>query len=185
MMLLKGSRARNSFNIILNMCCSVCFILVVSASVHSDNSTAATELYDAHGEEVDSARFEEVAGEVKISLDLYGLSPGLHGIHIHSVGRCQRPDFESSGGHFNPDGKKHGLKNPEGPHGGDLPNVLIGSEGTARVEMTNPFVTLGKGKNSLFHRRGTSLVIHAYPDDEKTDPDGGAGPAIACGIISK
>ena len=91
----------------------------------------------------------------------------------------------TSGGHFNPEGKKHGLKNPDGPHAGDLPNLVVGEDGKETLEVIATRVTLKPGKNSLFPPGGTSLMIHADPDDYMTDPAGNAGARIACGTITK
>jgi Cu-Zn family superoxide dismutase len=101
------------------------------------------------------------------------------------VGKCDPPDFKTAGPHFNPDNKKHGVKNPDGPHAGDLSNIEVAADGTVRVTSLAPNVTLGEGPNSLFHDGGTSLVIHAQADDLMTDPSGNSGARIACGVIQK
>ena len=132
-----------------------------------------------------TVRLAQVPEGVKISLDVSGLSPGMHAFHIHGTGKCDPPDFKSAGGHFNPEGKKHGLKNPDGPHAGDMENVEVGEDGTAQVEVVNTRVTLGEGKNSLFQPDGTAIVIHAKADDNMSDPAGNAGPRVACGVIER
>lgn len=140
--------------------------------------------FDAQGKEVGKATLVESDG-VTITADFSGLPPGVHAMHIHTVGECHGPDFKSAGAHFNPFEKKHGLENPEGPHAGDLPNFEVKEDGTAHVEVTAKSVTLGEGKNSLFQPGGTCLVVHEKPDDHKTDPAGNAGARIACGVIVK
>lgn len=144
---------------------------------------AKATLVNPDGKQVGTATFEETAAGVKIRLEVSDLPPGKHAFHIHAVGKCDPPDFKSAGGHFNPLGKKHGVKNPEGHHAGDLPNIEVGPDGTGKVEVIARDVTLGPGPNSLFKPEGTALVIHADPDDDVTDPAGNAGARIACGVI--
>ena len=161
-------------------------LLLFSAIAYSQASaqTAEVELLNSKGKTVGRATLTEQQGGVRISLEAWKLSPGPHGFHIHAVGRCVPPDFTSAAGHFNPDGKKHGLKNPAGSHAGDLPNLVVGPDGSAAAEVVASQVTLEQAKNSLLGREGSALVIHASPDDEQTDPTGNAGARIACGVIS-
>ena len=142
-------------------------------------------LVNSAGEQVGSSRLEEAAGGVKITLEVSHLPAGVHAFHIHAVGKCEPPEFKSAGGHFNPAGKKHGMENPEGHHAGDMPNIEVGADGTGKAEVLAADVTLGPGANSLFQPEGTSLVIHAGPDDNRTDPSGNAGARIACGVIER
>lgn len=145
--------------------------------------SAKADLINAKSEHVGSATFTETTKGVKLNLHASKLPAGVHGFHIHAVGKCEPPDFKSAGGHFNPEGKKHGLENPEGHHAGDLQNLTVDAKGNAKVKVVVSGVTLGEGANSLFHPEGTALVIHADPDDMKTDPAGNAGARIACGVI--
>ena len=147
--------------------------------------TAKSTLTNSQGQKVGEAKLTETGNGVKIVLQVENLPPGIHAFHIHTKGGCDAPDFASAGGHFNPFGKEHGLKNPKGPHAGDLPNITVGPDGRATFETVATLVTLKPGQNSLFQPGGTSLVIHANPDDEVTDPAGNAGARIACGPITK
>jgi superoxide dismutase, Cu-Zn family len=143
-------------------------------------------LRNAQGEQIGNVTLlEEEASGVFIRGKVSKLPPGRHGFHIHAVGKCEPPDFLSAGAHFNPDGKPHGLKNPAGPHAGDLPTLIVGPEGDAEVNVVAPHVTLGAGHQTLVITAGTALVIHAEPDDDNTDPDGNSGARIACGVITK
>jgi Cu-Zn family superoxide dismutase len=148
--------------------------------------TAKATLVNNQGKKVGEATLTQTPQGVKIVMTVENLPPGVHAFHIHAKGVCTLPDFQSAGGHFNPFGKEHGLKNPAGPHAGDLPNITVGPDGKAKVEVIAKLVTLKEGeKNSLFQPGGTSLVIHAGPDDNVSDPAGNAGPRIACGAIVK
>jgi Cu-Zn family superoxide dismutase len=144
---------------------------------------AKADLLNAKGAPVGTATFSQKSNGVQLDLKVFNLSPGLHGFHIHAVGRCEAPDFKSAGPHFNPEGKQHGWDNPLGHHLGDLQNLNVGPGGDAKIRIVVPDVTLGEGSKSLFHEGGTALVIHEKPDDGKTDPAGNAGPRIACGVI--
>lgn len=147
--------------------------------------TARADIINAKGEKIGTATIAPAEQGVNISLNVSQLPPGTHALHIHAVGKCDPPDFKSAGPHFNPDNKKHGSKNPEGPHAGDLQNFDVKADGTAKVSVAAPNVTLGEGPNSLFHPEGTALVIHEKADDYMTDPAGNAGGRIACGVIQK
>jgi Cu-Zn family superoxide dismutase len=146
---------------------------------------ARTALLNAQGDTVGTAILREVGETVRISITVSGLAQGEKGIHLHQVGSCEPPTFESAGGHFTPQGRQHGFDNPAGPHAGDLRNLNVGADGTGQQELTADLVTLGDGPNSIFDADGTALVIHAGPDDYRTDPSGQSGDRIACGVIRR
>ena len=156
----------------------------MGASPGTDN-TARADLKNAAGQPVGTATLTQLGNAVRVVLEVQGLPPGQHGVHVHTVGRCDPPDFASAGGHFNPLNRQHGALNPQGAHAGDLPNVTVGSDGKGRLGSTTELFTLGGGPTTIFDADGSALVVHAAPDDFKTDPTGNSGARIACGVITK
>jgi len=159
------------------------FIIIIGCSTVAPGTRATAELRDREGKIVGRADFHEVGDGVVVSLEVKGLTPGLHAVHVHAVGKCDPPGFTSAGGHFNPAGRKHGLKSPDGAHAGDLPNMLVAKDGSGRFEALTDAFTLKDGKNSIFDADGSALVIHVGVDDYVTDPTGNAGDRAACGLI--
>lgn len=161
-------------------------LFVLGAPGYAVGELAIAELYDAQGELVGLAFLaQETAQTVRVTIQVEGLAPGRHGVHIHEIGRCEPPDFASAGGHFNPSGQPHGLENPEGPHAGDLPNLTVAEDGTGWLEAETRWVSLTPGPTSLFDADGSALVIHTDPDDQRTDPSGSSGARIACGVLER
>lgn len=166
-------------------------ILLVAAgcapAVHAGGTAAGApvRLVDAQGRNVGSAVFSRAENGVRVNVNVVGLPAGVHGIHIHEVGECSPPDFTTAGGHLNPAARQHGLENPAGPHAGDLPNLTVAADGRGDAEFVTDRVSLTPGaQNSLFRPGGTSLVVHAAADDQRTSPSGNSGARIACGVIS-
>lgn len=143
-------------------------------------ASAAATLRTADGAQVGRATATEVAGGVRVTIDARGLPPGTHGAHVHTIGRCDAPDFASAGGHWNPLGKKHGAMNAMGPHEGDLPNLIVDTGGRGAIGVTIPGATLA----GLLDADGSAIVVHAGQDDLMSDPAGNSGPRIACGVFA-
>ena len=150
----------------------ICTVGILQAA--AQNGTV--ELKNAQGQSVGSARLSAAKeGGVSVALDLKNLTPG-HAIHFHQMPVCEGPAFASAGPHFNPEGKKHGLQNPEGPHAGDINNFTVLKDGTAKGTVIAPQMKMGVD---------AALVVHAGVDDLKTDPAGNAGDRVACGVVGK
>lgn len=156
-------------------------LLLAAPLARAAGDSARARLLDATGKPIGNATLASDDGGTKVTLVVSGFKPGKHGFHIHAVGKCEAPDFKSAGPHFNPTNKKHGLESPEGAHAGDLPNLSVAPDGAGDAV----FVAKGVKIADLLGKEGTALVVHADPDDGKTDPAGNSGPRIACGVIER
>jgi len=159
------------------------FLALIALSSSSAAKTKV-EMKDAQGKAVGDIIIWDQGPGVALELKLHDLTPGVHAIHFHQVPKCEGPDFKSAGGHFNPDGKKHGFDNPEGHHAGDMKNVTVGANGKATARLEDNDVTLKDGPHSLLSN-GAAIVVHAKADDYKTDPAGNSGDRVACGVLTK
>lgn len=140
---------------------------------------AVAMLRTAQGAEAGRASATEVAGGLRFAVEVAGMPAGTHGVHVHTTGRCDAPDFTTAGGHWNPTQMKHGSMNPQGPHQGDIPNLEVGADGRGTVAATVPGATMA----GLMDQDGAAFVVHAGPDDLMTDPAGNSGGRIACGVF--
>lgn len=138
----------------------------------------------ANGLPAGTAQLIASGDEINISIAAVGLSPGVHGVHLHTTGACEAPNFESAGGHLNPHNREHGSANPAGSHLGDLPNLTAGSGGAGTVSATLQG-TREDVLARLFDSDGTAVVVHASADDYRTDPSGNSGERIACGVLTR
>lgn len=150
------------------------------ADDNSDLLSAVCILYPTEGNETSGiVKFTQTPEGIKIVADVNGLTPGKHGFHIHEFGDCSRLDGKSAGGHFNPDGKKHGAPNSEERHVGDLGNLLANEEGKAYYEMIDSYISFS-GPHSII---GRAIIVHSGEDDLISQPTGNAGARLACGVI--
>lgn len=164
--------------------------LLVAACGEDDTeirSTATVALVDSTGKSVGTATLaENRKGIVNLTVEVNGLPAGEHGIHFHEVGIADpkaRPPFSTAGEHYNPTAEEHGIENPNGTHAGDLPNLLINAQGTGRLETTTNRISLSEGQRTLFDANGSTLIIHAARDDQRTNPAGNSGARIAGGVV--
>lgn len=153
------------------------------AEPESDVVATAT-LVDGSGMPSGEARVIRVGNALELAVTAQGLTPGEHGFHLHTTGRCTLADFTSAGGHLNPSGARHGLLGNDGSHLGDLPNLVASANGSASVQVP----LLGSSAyllEQLFDANGTAVVVHAGPDDGVSDPAGNAGPRVRCGVLER
>ena len=158
---------------------------VLASMTVSATDKAGADLLNVEGSVIGKATFEQTPTGVLMFIDVAGLPPGGHGIHLHSVGTCT-PDFNAAKGHINPEGIKHGLRNPEGPDNGNLPNLYVAADGSAKAEFFTTLVSVAEGDMpALLDEDGSTVIIHERLDDHMSQPIGGAGGRISCGIIRR
>ena len=166
------------FSLIASGCSSALITRIPVASANANLTTAS-------GAAAGTVRLRQVAGGlVTVDVNATGLAPGAHGIHFHEAGLCDGASaFATAGGHYNPLNKEHGLERPAGPHAGDAPNLVAGTDGSATLSFTTDRVTLTSGGTSLLDANGSAVVIHAVADDQTTQPSGNSGGRVACGVV--
>lgn len=151
-----------------------------NAAANAASAAPAMGFVGGDGTALGSLSVADSPAGLSLTLAGSGMPAGVHGLHLHMVGKCEGPKFESAGAHWNPDNKQHGSENPAGPHKGDLPNATVAADGTLNQVLTLSGVTLAQ----LQDGDGTALVVHAQPDDNRTDPSGNSGDRIACAVIA-
>jgi Cu-Zn family superoxide dismutase len=172
-----------SLNALLLLGITSCAVALGPPSTHAEG--LEVKLYDSQGGPVGRVTLSlDRSGEtMELVFDVHDLPAGAHGLHIHEVGLCERPDFLSAGAHLDDGRHEHGRENGKGWHIGDLPDLIVNEDGTAhrtlRLAPRSGHVSMG----SLFSGDGSAIVIHADPDDQTTDPSGKSGARIACGIL--
>ena len=140
---------------------------------------AEAVLKTADGTQVGTAVVQQTADGLQATVQVNGVPAGKHGVHVHMTGSCEAPDFKSAGGHWNPDAKQHGIENPQGAHAGDMPNLVVGDDGTGSLT----FTLQGGSFATLMDDDGSAFIVHAGEDDLKSDPAGDAGARYACGVF--
>lgn len=158
------------------------------AAAAAERPAASASLINTEGEPIGTAELHQGPEGTLVRLELDGLAggEGFHAIHIHQRGDCSDPGegFQASGGHLNPQGRQHGLLNSQGPDAGDFANIYADARGRVRAELFTPWASLdGAVGARIRDSDGAALVIHEGPDDHESQPIGGAGARIACGVI--
>lgn len=155
---------------------------VTAMAAHARSAT----IIDNGGAEIGMVTLRAASGGVLLRIKVEGLPPGPHGMHFHAVGDCSpHATFDHAGAHIDPDRRPHGYLHPQGPHEGNLPNLIVHADGTADVELYTSLVRLEEGPAALFDADGSALIIHADPDDHLTQPIGGSGARIACAAFTR
>lgn len=168
---------------------ATCLALAGCASVGRSTSQPDTQvgsalLHSANGQFTGAATLVAAGDKLTIVLAVANLPGGVHAVHLHMAGSCVPPDFASAGGHLNPDAHQHGRLNPKGKHFGDLPNLIVGRDGSGKLVAELPG-SRRQDEAAIFDADGTAIVVHSDPDDYRTDPSGNSGPRIACGVFRR
>ena len=158
---------------------SVALVVLACGGGSSAPPPVESIVHNDRGTDIGRAALKQKGDKIQVQVRVTGLKPGRHGMHLHAAAVCQGPAFTSAGSHLNPAGAKHGRLNPAGPHLGDLPNLDVDKNGKGNASVDVTGAEAAKGLKA-FLGKGLALVIHADPDDEKTDPTGGSGARVAC-----
>ena len=146
-------------------------------------TSAQAEVRDPGGRLLARSTATQIGDSVRVRIEAAGLATGTYAAHVHAIGRCDPPAFESAGPHWNPTGRQHGSQNPQGQHLGDLPNLMVGTTGQGSFEYSIPGASLSGGGGAMLDRDGAAVVIHTGPDDYRTEPSGNSWARLACGVL--
>ncbi|MCZ8253138.1 MAG: superoxide dismutase family protein [Hylemonella sp.] len=158
--------------------------LTLTACATPTGPSASAQLQPTRGNSTSGeVRFVQQGDKVRVSGEVRGLKPGAeHGFHVHEKGDCSSGDGMSTGGHYNPSGRKHGAHGRGEHHAGDLPNLKADAQGIARFSFESTGIGVGSGQADII---GRGLIVHRDPDDYTTQPTGNSGPRLACAVITR
>ena len=161
-------------------CLALCAVTGVAQA-----ASATAELKPTQGSTVSgTASFTQQDGKLLIEAEVKGLTPGVHGFHLHEKGDCSAPDGTSAGGHFNPGGHQHGGPEQATRHGGDFGNLTADASGKAVLRLSVPTSQISLDAGAPGNIAGRGLIVHADADDFVTQPTGNSGKRLACGVVS-
>lgn len=170
----------------LALFCAAALALNATSALAVQPEQVVVSLIGNSGAEIGTATI--IGGQtgvvMRVEIAAGGLTPGWHGLHFHAVGDCSdKEEFKNAKAHVNHTGAEHGLLNPNGHEQGDLPNLWVAEDGSARAEIASQMVTLSMGPHALIDADGSTLIIHAAEDDHQSQPIGNAGARVSCGLI--
>lgn len=155
------------------------------ASITGGGASAGVEMKPTQGNNANGTiSFTQRGADVVAHVQMAGLTPGVHGIHIHERGDCSAPDGTSAGGHFNPHGSQHGAPEHAAHHAGDFGNLTADAAGNATADIVMPAPHISLAADAANSIVGKAVIVHADPDDFKTQPTGNSGKRVACGVIA-
>jgi len=158
--------------------------LAAASPAAAQGATAKASFVDHSGAMIGAATLTDTAEGVLIEVELKGVAPGEHALHIHAVGKCDPAGgFTSAGPHLSHEGEMHGYLHEKGPHAGDMPNQFVAADGVLRAHVVDPKVTLADA--GITDADGAAIVVHAGADDYTSQPAGAAGDRVACGVIGR
>lgn len=166
-------------------------LLLSACSANDTTNTLPSEIQSdilrANGDAIGTVTVTSLGeGGVQVNVVVRDILQGTHAMHFHEFGKCDAPDFTSSGGHYNPDNKAHGMNMPDGPHAGDMMNVEADAAGNGIFNVINDRVSISGeyGLHPLLDGDGTALILHERADDYETQPTGAAGARIGCAVLT-
>ena len=160
-----------------------------SETTSSDTSSPTTvekDILSADGAKLGTLTLKDLGmGGTAVTVIVEGISEGSHAMHFHETGLCEGQDFKSAGGHYNPNGRAHGKNMADGPHAGDMMNIMVGEDLTGELNLVNDRVSLKGDHNlpALFDADGSAFILHERADDYESQPSGAAGARIGCAVL--
>ena len=162
---------------------AVLLLVATAPALGNGNASANGRFIDLKGADAGTAELTQTNAGVLIEIEIRGLQTGAHGFHVHATGNCDAANkFKSAGDHLAMNDQRHGFFVQGGPHSGDMPNQFVGQDGVLKAQMLAPAIGL-QGASTIFDADGAALVVHAGPDDYRSQPSGNSGDRVACAVL--